>query len=143
MKLFTIGCSKNSAEELFNILKKNDVRKVPDVRLKNANSCCFYTHKRDLPFLLSLIGIGYEHKTDWAPEPWLLDGYKEGKFSWSQYVIEFSRMIDSRKIIRNVKAEDLENCALLCAEPTAEMCHRRLLAEHFKAHFPQIEVVHL
>ena len=143
MKLFTIGYSKKSAEELFNILKKNNVRKVLDVRLKNANSYCFYTHKRDLPFLLSLIGVGYEHKMDWAPELWLLDGYKNGDFSWDQYVIEFNKTINSRNIVKNVKVEDLESCALLCAEPTAEMCHRRLLAEYFKAHFPQIEVVHL
>ena len=76
MKLFTISYAQKSAKELFDILKRNQVRTVIDVHLKNANSYCFYTHKRDFGFLLSLFGIEYEHKENWAPEGWLLDGYK-------------------------------------------------------------------
>ena len=143
MKLYTIGYAQKSAEELFKILKSHNVRKVIDVRLKNANSYCFYTHKRDFGFLLSLVGIEYEHKGRWAPTEWLLDGYKKGEISWDQYVEEFSKLLERRNLIQGVKAEDLDGCVLLCAEPTAEMCHRRLLAEYFKAHFPEIEVVHI
>ena len=143
MKLFTIGYAQKSAEELFEVLIKNNVVKVIDVRLKNANSYCFYTHKRDFPFLLSLVGIEYEHKENWAPEGWLLDGYRDKKVSWDRYVEEFNKSIEARNIIRGVTPEDLEGCALLCAEPTAEMCHRRLLAEYFKSKFPEIEIIHL
>ena len=143
MKLFTIGYAQKSAEELFDILKQNQVRKVIDVRLKNANSYCFYTHKRDFPFLLSSVGIEYEHKENWAPEGWLLDGYKNKQFSWEEYVVEFNKLINERNIIQGVKAEDLDGCALLCAEPTPQMCHRRLLAEFFKKNLQNIEVVHL
>ena len=116
MKLFTIGYAQKSAEELFDILKQNQVRKVIDVRLKNANSYCFYTHKRDFPFLLSLVGIEYEHKENWAPEGWLLDGYKNKQISWGEYVVEFNKLINERNIIQGVKAEDLDGCALLCAD---------------------------
>ena len=143
MKLYTIGYAQKSAEELFKILKSHNVRKVIDVRLKNANSYCFYTHKRDFGFLLRLVDIEYEHKERWAPTKWLLDGYKDKKITWDQYVEEFSKLLERRNLIQGVKAEDLDGCALLCAEPTAEMCHRRLLAEYFKAHFPEIEVVHI
>lgn len=143
MKLFTIGYAQKSAEELFDILKQNQVGKVIDVRLKNANSYCFYTHKRDFPFLLSLVGIGYEHKENWAPEGWLLDGYKNKQISWYEYEVEFNKLITERNIIQGVKAEDLNGCALLCAEPTAEKCHRRLLAEFFKKNLQNIEVIHL
>ena len=143
MKLFTIGYTQKSAEELFNTLKKNNVRKVFDVRLKNANSYCFYTHKRDFAFLLSLIGIGYEHKENWAPTERLLNGCKNKEISWSQYVAEFSKLIQDRNLIQGVKAEDLDGCALLCAEATPQMCHRRLLAEYFKNNFAEIEVIHL
>ena len=143
MKLFTIGYAQKSAKELFDILKRNQVRKVIDVRLKNANSYCFYTHKRDFGFLLSLADIGYEHKENWAPEGWLLDGYKNKQFSWNEYVVEFNKLIRRRNIIQGVKAEDLDGCVLLCAEPTSEMCHRRLLAEFFKENLQNIEVVHL
>ena len=63
MKPFTIGYAQKSAKELFETLERIGVRKVLDVRLKNTSGCtCLYTLKRDFPFLLSLIGIGYEHK---------------------------------------------------------------------------------
>ena len=143
MKLFTIGTSKKSAEQLFNLLKRNNVKKVIDVRLKNANSYCFYTFKRDFPFLLSLVIIGYEHKVNWAPEAWLLDGEREGKYTWEQYEIEFNKIIENRNILKDIKAEDLDNCVLLCSEPTPEKCHRRLLAEYFKKAFSELEIIHI
>ena len=143
MKLFTIGYAQKSAKEFFEILYKNKVQKVIDVRLQNATRTCFYTHKRDFPFLLSLDGIEYEHKENWAPEGWLLNGYRDKKISWDQYVEEFNKLIEARNISQGVKPKDLEGSVLLCAEPTAEMCHRRLLAEYFKAKFPEIEIIHL
>lgn len=143
MKLFTIGYAQKSAKELFEILKRNQVRKVYDVRLKNANSYCFYTHKRDFGFLLSLGGMEYEHKENWAPEKELLDGYRDKEISWAQYVQQFNKIIRERNILQGVNAEKLDGCALLCAEATHHQCHRRLLAEYFKAHFSQIEIVHL
>ena len=143
MKLYTIGYSGKTAEELFGILIENKVRKVIDIRLKNANSYCFYTHKRDFPFLLSLVGIDYEHKLEWAPERWLLDGWRDEKITWSKYVVEFRKLIEERNILRGVKTENLDGCVLLCSEMTADMCHRRLLAEYFQAKFSEIEVIHL
>jgi hypothetical protein len=32
---------------------------------------------------------------------------------------------------------------LLCAEPTAEHCHRRLVAEHWAQYIPDLDIVHL
>ncbi len=142
-KLFTIGYTKKSAKELFRSLTENKVRKVIDVRLSNANNNCYYTHKRDFPFLLSLAGIGYEHKPNWAPEEWLFNGYRDKEIPWSQYVRDFYKIIGDRNIIQGVKAEDLDGCVLLCSEATADMCHRRLLAEYFEDKMPEIEVVHL
>ena len=143
MKLYTIGYTGKSAEKLFGILTENKVRKVIDIRLKNPNSYCFYTHKRDLPFLLSLVGIEYEHKEKWAPEEWLLNGYRDKEVTWTQYVVEYYKLIRGRNMIQGVKAEDLNDCALLCAEDTADLCHRRLLAEYFHNNFPELEVIHL
>ena len=36
-----------------------------------------------------------------------------------------------------------ENVVLLCAEPTAEQCHRRLLAELIAQDNPAIEIRHI
>ena len=143
MKLFTIGYTQKTAKELFDLLRRNGVKKVIDIRLENANSYCFYTHKRDFGFLLSLVGIGYEHKVDWAPSKELFKGYKDKKISWSEYMVEYGKLIKERDMIQGVTAESLDGCALLCAEPTPQMCHRRLLAAYFKFKFPNLEVIHL
>ena len=79
MSLHTIGYSGKTAKELFGILTENKVWKVLDIRLKNANGYCFYTHKRDFPFLLSLCGIAYEHKEKWAPKSGFSMGIKTRK----------------------------------------------------------------
>ena len=143
MKLYTIGYSGKSAKELFGILSKNNIRKVLDVRRRNADCYSYYTLKRDFPFFLSLKGIDYEHKVNWAPEEWLLNGYRDKEISWSQYVVEFAKEIRERNMIQGVKAEDLDGCVLLCTEKTADMCHRRLLAEYFHNKFPELDIVHL
>lgn len=143
MKLFTIGCAQKSAEELFTILKNNNVQKVLDVRLKNGDCYCYYTHKRDFPFLLSLKGIKYEHKENWAPEGWFFYAFKNKKITWDRYVVEFNKLIERRNIVQGVKPEDLDGCVLLCTEVTAEMCHRRLLGKYFREKFPELQVIHL
>ena len=58
-------------------------------------------------------------------------------------MVEFGKLIRAKNIIRGVRPEDLDGCGLLCAEPTPQMCHRRLLAEYFEANLPGLEVVHL
>ena len=92
MKLFTIGYAQKSAKELFDLLRRNGVKKVIDIRLKNANSYCFYTHKRDFAFLLNLANIAYEHKEKWAPGEGLLEGFKKKRISWSEYIVEYGKL---------------------------------------------------
>lgn len=143
MKLFTIGYVGKSAKEMFDILRRNGVRKVIDIRLENANSYCFYTHKRDFAFLLKLANIAYEHKEKWAPSEGLFKGFKKQQLSWNEYIVEYGKLIKERNMIQGVTAQDLDGCALLCAEATPQMCHRRLLAEYFKHQFSNLEVIHL
>ena len=82
MKPFTIGYAQKSAKELYETLERNGVRKVLDVRLKNTSGCtCLYALKRDFPFLLSLIGIGYEHKKIGPPRRgcWFEEVFRDTK----------------------------------------------------------------
>ena len=93
--------------------------------------------------MLSLVDIDYEHKENWAPEAWLLDGFKNSEYTWEQYVVEFHKTIERRNILQGLDPRELDGCVLLCTEVTPQMCHRRLLAEYFKGKFPEIEIVHL
>ena len=40
-------------------------------------------------------------------------------------------------------ADELDGVAVLCAEQELYNCHRLLIAEYFKAKFPQMEIEHL
>ena len=144
MKLYTIGFTQKRAETFFETLKANDIRNVLDIRLKNNTQFTGFTRGDDLPYLLRKIGgICYRHWADAAPTQDLLKRYQDEEITWTMYTKEYNRLIKTRKVVDGVTAAELDRACLLCAEPTAERCHRRLLAEHLAAKFPDIEVVHL
>lgn len=80
MQLYTIGYSKKTAEEFFNILRDNGVKQIVDIRRHNTNQLAGFTKKSDLPWFLDTIaGIGYSHELSLAPSEELMRAYrKEG-----------------------------------------------------------------
>ena len=51
--------------------------------------------------------------------------------------------MDSRRPDERLVAGELDRACLLCSEPTAEHCHRRLVAEYLQAHWPSVRIEHL
>lgn len=144
MKLFTIGFTQKKAERFFTLLQHAGVRTVIDTRLNNRSQLAGFSKGEDLPFFLRAIGgIGYRHAPEMAPTQEMLDGYKKAKGSWTVYEREFLRLIEDRALASRVSLEDLDGACLLCSEHEADHCHRRLVAEYLRSHFPQIEIVHL
>jgi uncharacterized protein (DUF488 family) len=132
MKLFTIGFTKKTAEQFFGLIKKNEIDLLIDVRLNNKTQLAGFTKGDDLAYFLSQIcDCEYEHQLDFAPTKDLLDGYKDKKIAWSAYEVEFLKLLATRKACVDFisKYSGFQNIVLLCSEPTAERCHRRLLAE--------------
>ena len=81
--LYTIGFAGKSAEQFFAILRRNNVRKMLDVRLFNRSQLAGFTKQRDLEyFLRTILGAGYQHLPEFAPTKSLLDRYKKGQISW-------------------------------------------------------------
>lgn len=144
MKLYTIGFTKKGAETFFETLKENDVRNVLDIRLRNNTQFAGFTKRDDLPYLLRKIGgICYRHWDHAAPTAKLLKDYQDEKITWATYKKENNKLIKSRKVASDVTAAELNRACLLCAEPEADYCHRRLLAEYLATQFPNLEVIHL
>jgi uncharacterized protein (DUF488 family) len=52
-------------------------------------------------------------------------------------------MLEKRNVIDKIDKRLLENGCLLCSEPGAEQCHRRLLAEYLREKVPGLEIVHI
>ena len=143
MNLYTIGFSKKSAEEFFKILKFNNVIRLIDVRLNNKSQLAGFTNAKHLPYFLKIHDINYLYHPDFAPSKELLNGYKNKLISWKEYEIEYTKILINRNITENIDWNIFEDSVLLCSEPTAEQCHRRLLAEYLAQRNNTIEIKHL
>ena len=143
--IFTIGYKGKSLESFIGQLREAGVDAVIDVRLRNTSHLAGYTKRDDLAFLLTEgFGIAYEHRPELAPTDDILDAYHADE-DWADYEARFLPLLRQRAaevVGREVLARYHAPC-LLCAEPTAERCHRRLVAEHWAARTPGLTIVHL
>ncbi len=149
MKIYTLGFTKKSAKEFFEILKNNNIHTLVDIRLNNISQLAGFTKGTDLIyFLKEICKIGYAHKIELAPTKEILNDYKNKKISWTEYEERFNQLLGQRNIVGNLSkyfSQDLGTICLLCSEPTPDKCHRRLVAEYLKNQLPDlnIEIVHL
>lgn len=145
MKLFTIGFSGKSAEEFFELLKNNNITTLIDARLNNKSQLAGFTKAKDFPYLLRQVaGVEYVHATSLTPTKELLDGYRDGNISWNVYEATYNEILQNRSLDQ-LSNDVLENGCILCSEPTADQCHRRLAAEYLQSSFSdqEIEIIHL
>ncbi len=143
MSLFTIGFSQKSAEEFFALLTENRVKKLIDIRLNNKSQLAGFANAKHLPYFLKLHNIEYEYKPELAPSKELLNGYKNKSITWDEYIKIYNKLLVDRDVLKNINIDELDNAVLLCSEPTADQCHRRLMAEYLAEHFENIKIVHL
>lgn len=144
MRLFTIGFTKKTAEQFFARLDRPDLLRVVDVRLKHGSQLAGFAKGDDLRFFLQkIIGKNYRHQPELAPTADMLRTYRNGKDGWAAYERDFLRLLKVRQVEAKLPAMLLDGDCLLCSEATPEHCHRRLVAEYFAAHWPDVEVTHL
>lgn len=144
MKLYTIGFTKKSAQDFFDLIIKNGVKLVIDTRLNNKSQLAGFAKQRDLEYFLKRIGdIKYIHMSKWAPTEDLLKNYQKKKIDWDDYKKEYINILEHRNIKKDIDFSVLNNACLLCSEDKPERCHRSLLAEYFKDLNKDIKIVHL
>ena len=143
--LYTIGYQRKPLATFIGQLRDAGVEAVIDVRLRNTSHLAGYTKRDTLAFLLQEgFGIAYEHHPELAPTPEILETYREDQ-DWAAYETCFLPLLAERvseEVGREILARYRVPC-LLCAEPTADHCHRRLVAEYWAAHLPGLTIVHL
>lgn len=143
--LYTIGYTKKSLKEFVTILKKNNIKKLIDIRLKNKSQLAGFAKGEDLKFLLEdLLGIKYSYQPLLAPTEEILNKYKVDR-NWDDYVTSFKHLMQERDMNSVLKKEtlDVDNVCLLCSEDIPKQCHRRLLAENYKQFDDSIDIIHL
>jgi uncharacterized protein YeaO (DUF488 family) len=145
MKIFTIGFTQKSAEQFFTILASDPaIKRVVDIRFSNNTTLAGYTKKDSLKFFLDKInGQGYYHRLDLAPSKELMNTCKNNpNITFEEYSAIFNKILQDRKVERLPK-NLLDGSVLLCAEPKASECHRSIVAEYYKTHWDDVEIIHL
>jgi uncharacterized protein (DUF488 family) len=134
--LYTIGFTRKTAQEFFALLETAGVRKLVDVRENRVGQLSGFAKFPDIAFFLDrLLGAQYVHEPRFAPSPQIRDRYQATK-DWDEYERSFRRLMDERGVPQVIDTADYEgSVALLCSEPTAEKCHRRLVAELLRDHW--------
>lgn len=117
MRIFTLGHSTRTLEDLLEILKEFQIELVVDIRRFPSSKKFPWFNKENLEDELSKNKILYIHFPD-------LGGYrKEGYLAFSK-TEEFSKAIE--KLLETIDEKD---AVILCSELLWFRCHRRYVAE--------------
>lgn len=144
MKVYTIGFTKKSASEFFELLRESGAKRLVDVRLNNVSQLAGFAKKDDLEyFLRKICKMNYMHLPDLAPTKEMLTAYRSGHLDWQTYERQFLALMDERRVAKKAIKRTIANACLLCSEDTPEHCHRRLVAEYLHRHWGDVEIVHL
>ena len=145
MEIYSIGFTQKSASEFFGTLKAHGIERLLGVRLNNTSQLAGFAKQTDLAyFLREICGAAYEHEPLLAPTQEILDAYKKQKGDWDVYEKEFTALMTSRSIESAIDKESFKRkTVLLCSEPTAEHCHRRLVLEYLQKHWQGVTIRHL
>lgn len=141
--LYTLGFAQKKAEAFFSILKDHKIKTLIDIRQSNTNIYAGFTIRDNLRyFLKEICDIDYVENKLFAPTKELRDQYhKDG--DWQKYEYGYLELVRTRNAIASLTPELITSAVLLCTEPVADNCHRRLAAEEISRHFKNIRIIHL
>ena len=145
MEVYSIGFTKRSAAQFFGALRQAGIRRLLDVRLNNSSQLAGFSKREDLAFFLrEICGADYRHEPLLAPTQELLDGYRKEKRGWPDYERRFLALVADRQIEQALDRELFAvPTVLLCSEPMADRCHRRLVLEYLQAKWGDLAIQHL
>lgn len=143
LTLYTMGFAQKKAEEFFTILRNNKIKTLIDIRQSNTNIYAGFTIRDNLRFFLKeLCNIEYVENKHFAPIKEIRDQYHKNG-DWIRYEKEYIDLLESRKAIASITVDQIDSALLLCSEPSADFCHRRLAAEYIGTYFKSVKIIHL
>lgn len=142
--LYTIGFTQKGARRFFELLETAGVRLLLDIRARPDSQLAGFARGRDLEWLLGRVsGIGYRHVAALAPDRSLLADYRDKKVDWPAYERRYLAGLEPNRVSDQLANVELDGACLLCAEPVADQCHRRLAAEWLAGQHSSLTVRHL
>jgi uncharacterized protein (DUF488 family) len=145
VEVFTIGFTRKTASDFFTALRQAGIRRLVDVRLNNTSQLAGFTRRDDLPFFLhEICQAEYVHEPSLAPTPDLLAAYRKGHHTWEDYERRFLELMRARRVdLALDRTLFAASTVLLCSEPTADRCHRRLVLDYLGQAWGDLTPVHL
>jgi uncharacterized protein (DUF488 family) len=145
MEIYSIGFTQKTADQFFSRLRSAGIRRLLDVRLNNVSQLAGFAKRGDLGFFLKEIcGAEYLHEPLLAPTADILDAYRGKKLSWDEYESRFLALMAERQVETRLDPALFQSpTVLLCSEPTAEHCHRRLVLEYLRDKWGNVTISHL
>jgi uncharacterized protein (DUF488 family) len=145
MRIWTIGHSTRTIDELISLLKANEIKILADVRAWPGSKRHPQFNKEALAESLSAHGIRYEH----FPE---LGGKRKSKpdsrnTAWRNASFRgYADYMETEQFQRGIErllhfAGEVGPTAVMCAEAVWWRCHRSLIADYLKAR--GAEVLHV
>jgi len=120
------------------------IRHLLDIRLHNSSQLAGFTKQVDLAFFLGKIcRASYQYEPLLAPSEGILHAYRQDN-DWEAYEHHFRALLEERRAETLTSVESLVTpTVLLCSESSADHCHRRLVAEYWKSHWRELQIIHL
>ena len=145
MEIYTIGFTQSTAARFFGRLKEAGIRRLVDVRLNNGSQLAGFAKRDDLEyFLAEICRAEYVHMPLLAPTQEMLDTFKKQKGNWDEYERQFLALMAHRQVETAIRPDLFAvPTVLLCSEPTAEQCHRRLVVEYLNSNWRNVQAIHL
>lgn len=145
MDLYTIGFTQKTAQEFFGLLHGSGVDLLVDIRLNPNSQLAGFTKQENLSYFLEkLIGCGYAYEERLAPSKELLSAYRKDK-DWAVYERHYLALLQERGIpgALDKRMFEEQRACLLCSEPKADFCHRRLAAEYLQRHWENVHIIYI
>jgi uncharacterized protein (DUF488 family) len=145
MEIYSIGFTQKTADQFFSRLRNAGIRRLLDVRLNNVSQLAGFAKRGDLAFFLrEICSAEYLHEPLLAPTADILDAYRGKKLSWAEYESRFLALMAERQVENRLDRAGFQSpTVLLCSEPTAEHCHRRLVLEYLRDKWGDMTISHL
>jgi uncharacterized protein (DUF488 family) len=145
MEVYSIGFTKKTAKQFFELLKREHIARLLDVRLNNVSQLAGFTKRQDLEYLLRAIcNAEYLHEPLLAPTREILDDYKKKRSSWAEYERRFLELLAERDVEHQLNPSIFSvPTVLLCSEVTPDRCHRRLVLEYLNNRWGNLMIKHL
>jgi len=128
----TIGHSTHPLDEFVNLLKKNEVTHLLDVRTVPRSRHNPQFNKETLPESLRTAGIKYTHLPGLgglrhARKDSINEGWRNASFRGYADYMQTQEFVEN--VHQVIEFAEHDRCALMCAEAVPWRCHRSLIAD--------------